>query len=135
MYRIAQIVSLLSYCKSVPVKAWSKGERVVKKIQYWFLSLAVLFFVICAVLAIIHHDSPLSQSTKIVVLYLVLLTQFLALLLLLPDIFIGVATLIMWRRHMSVSLMQEIDKDEKYALRLMEFNEAELQYALNIGLN
>lgn len=49
MCRIAQIVSLLSYCKSVPVKAWSKGERVVKKIQFWFLSLAVFFllFALC----------------------------------------------------------------------------------------
>lgn len=35
----------------------------------------------------------------------------------------------MWRRHMLVSFNQEIDKDEKNAIRLMEFNENELHYA------
>ena len=129
MYRIEQIISLLSYFKSAPVKAWSKGERVAKKFQFWFLVLAVSSFIICLVLAGIHHYSPLSQSTKTVALILALLTQFFGMLLLLPDIIIGLVTLVMWRRHMLVSFIREIAKDEKNAMRLMEFNENELQYA------
>lgn len=132
MYRIEQIISLLSYFKSAPVKAWSKGERVAKKFHVWFLVLAVSSFIICLVLAGIHHYSPLSQSTKTVALILALLTHFFGMLLLLPDIIIGLVTLVtlvMWRRHMLVSFIREIAKDEKNTLRLMEFNESELQYA------
>lgn len=129
MYRITHILSLLSNSKSAPVKAWSKGERIAKKIQYWFLGLAVLFFAVCAVLAIIHNYIPLSQPIKFIALCLTLLTQVCALLSFFPDVIIGVYTLIMWRQHMLVSLTQEIEKDEKNARRLMEFNEVELQYA------
>ncbi|HAV1845698.1 TPA: hypothetical protein JG928_004243, partial [Enterobacter hormaechei subsp. xiangfangensis] len=124
-----QIISLLSNSKSAPVKEWSKGERKAKKIQYWFLGLAVLFFVVCAILAIIHNYTPLSQPIKFIALCLTLLTQICALLSFFPDIIIGVYTLIMWRQHMLVSLTQEIEKDERNAMRLMEFNEVELQYA------
>lgn len=129
MYRITQIISLLSNSKSAPVKAWSKGERIAKKVQYWLLGLAVLFFVFCAGLAIIHNYIPLSQPIKFIALCLTLLTQVFALLSFFPDIIIGVYTLIMWRQHMLVSLAQEIEKDEKNAKRLMEFSEVELQYA------
>lgn len=129
MYRITQIISLLSNSKSAPVKAWSKGERKAKNIQYWFLGLAVLFFIVCAILAIIHNYIPLSPPIKFLALCLTLLTQVCALLSFFPDIIIGVYTLIMWRQHMLVSLTQEIEKDERNARRLMEFNEVELQYA------
>ncbi|CZX00098.1 MULTISPECIES: hypothetical protein [Enterobacter cloacae complex] len=129
MYRITQIISLLSNSKSASVKEWSKGERKAKKIQYWFLGLAVLFFVVCAILAIIHNYTPISQPIKFIALCLTLLTQICALLSFFPDIIIGVYTLIMWRQHMLVSLTQEIEKDERNAMRLMEFNEVELQYA------
>ncbi|EOG1992450.1 hypothetical protein [Klebsiella pneumoniae] len=129
MYRITQIISLLSNSKSASVKAWSKGERVAKKCQYWFLGLAVLSFAICVGLAIVNNKIPLSQSTKHMVLYLILSTPLFASLSFLPDIIIGFLILIKWRQHMLVSLTQEIDKDEKNARRLMEFSEVELQYA------
>lgn len=129
MYRIMQIISLLSNSKSAPVKAWSKGERVAKIFQYWFLSLAVLSIFICVVVFFINDQIPLSQYNKNVALYLILSTPLFALLSFLPDIIIGVLILIKWRQHMLVSLAQEIDKDEKNARRLMEFNEVELQYA------
>lgn len=129
MYRITQIISLLSNSKSVPVKVWSKGERIAKKFQYWFLGLAIFVFVICAGLAIIHNYIPLSQSIKFIVLCLSLLIQVFALLSFFPDIIIGVFTLIMWRQHMLVCLTKEIEMDEKNARRLMEFSEVELRYA------
>lgn len=129
MYRIEQIISSLSYCKSAPVKSLSKGERVAKKAQNWLLGLSMLFFVVCLVLAIIHQHRPLSPPVKTFAVIIALLAQLFAILLLLPDIVIGLATLIMWRRHMLVSLIQEIDKDEKNATRLMAFHADELQYA------
>lgn len=129
MYHITQIISVLSNSKSKPIKAWSKGERIAKKLQYWFLGLALFFFFLCAALAIIHSYNPLSQSAKFIALCLTVITQIFALLSFFPDIIIGVFTLIMWRQHMLVSLMQEIDKDEKNAKRLMEFTEVELGYA------
>lgn len=129
MYRIEQIISLLSYCKSMPVKALSQGERKARKVQYWFLGLSVFLFAICVVMAVIHQFSPLSPPVKIFALYITLLAQLFAILILFPDIFIGLATLIMWRRHMLISLIQEINKDEKNAMQLMEFNPGELQYA------
>lgn len=80
-------------------------------------------------MAVIHQFSPLSPPVKIFALYITLLAQLFAILILFPDIFIGLATLIMWRRHMLISLIREIDKDEKNAMQLMEFNPRELQYA------
>lgn len=128
MYRIKEIISLLSNSKSAPVKAWSKGERVAKKIQYWFLFLAILSAFICVGVFFINDQIPLSQYNKNVALCFILSTPLFALLSFLPDIIIGVLILIKWRQHMLVSLAQEIDKDEKNAKRLMEFSEVELQY-------
>ncbi|WP_144884394.1 hypothetical protein [Leclercia adecarboxylata] len=129
MYRITQIISLLSNSKSKPVKEWSKGERIAEKCKYWLLGLALCFLLLCAMFAVIHNYSHLSQSAKFIALCLAFIAQLFAVLSFFPDIIIGVVTLIKWQQHMLVSLMQEIDKDEKNALRLMEFTEVELNYA------
>lgn len=129
MYRIDQIISSLSYCKSAPVKALGKGTHAAKKIQSCFLVLSIVFLVICVVLTIIHQYSPLSSFVKSLVLFIALLAQFFAMLILVPDIIIGLVTLIMWRQHMLVSLLQEIDKDENNAARLLMFHAEELEYA------
>lgn len=129
MYRITQIISLLSNSKSKPVKEWSKGERIAKRCKYWFLGLSLFFLFLCAMFAIVHGYSHLSHPAKFIALCLALTAQIFALLSFFPDIIIGVVTLIKWQQHMLVSLIQEIDKDEKNAKRLMEFTRVELDYA------
>lgn len=129
MYRVEQIMALLSYFKSAPVKAWSKGERIAKKCQYWFLGGSILFLIILFVLGVINYYNPLSDYLKIIALFVALISQVFSILFLLPDIVIGCMTLIRWRSHMLVSLIEEIDKDEKNSSRLLHFNEDELQYA------
>lgn len=129
MYRITQIISLLSNSKSKPIKEWSKGERIAKRCKYWLLGLSLFFLFLCAMFATIHGYSHLSQSSKFIALCLAIIAQLFALLSFFPDIIIGVVTLIKWQQHILVSLMQEIDKDEKNAMRLMEFTEVELKYA------
>ena len=129
MHRIEQIISILSNAKSSTVKSKSKPERVALKLQYIFLVLSMVTFTVCVILAVIHSHTPLSPLAKLIGLSAALLTQVLAILSFLPDLIVGIVTIIMWKRHMLTSLIEEIDKDEQNAHLLMIFKTDELQYA------
>lgn len=129
MYQADKIILLLSSFSASPAKVLNGKEGVSKAFQQGFLMLSIVFFLILLVLAGIHQLSPLPTYVRTMALITGLLAQVFALLMLMTDIVVGMATLVMWKKHTLESFLREVDQDEKHATELTAFHEDELQYA------
>lgn len=128
MYQVDKIISLLSTFSASPTKIPYGKERISKAFQQGFLILSIVCFLFLLVLALVHMLSPLPPYMRTMALFTGILTQVFALLLLLSDFVVGMATLVMWKKHTLEAFLREVEQNEKQATLLMAFNEDELQY-------
>lgn len=129
MYQVDKIISLLSSFSASPANVLSKRDKNSKGLQQGFLILSIVFFLILLVLAVVQQLSPLPTYLRTMALISGLLAQVFALLMLMTDIVVGMATLMMWKKHTLEAFLREIKQNEKHATQLMAFHEDELQYA------
>jgi hypothetical protein len=129
MYQVLEIISLLGSFKSASFKVLSKGEHLVKRFQFVFLMVAVTLILESIVLVVVHHVSPLPKYVSQTGLIFALIAEISALLFIFSEVYLFVATLVMLKKRTHVMFLQEVDHDEKHAMKLVGYSERELQYA------
>lgn len=129
MYQVLEIISLLGSFKSASFKVLSKGEHLVKRFQFGFLMVAVTLMLESLVLVVVHNVSPLPKYVSQTGLIFALIAEISALLFILSDVYLFVATLVTLKKRTHEMFMQEVEHDEKHAMKLVGYSEHELQYA------
>lgn len=129
MYQVLEIIKLLGSFKSASFKVPSKGENIVKGFKFGFLMIAVTLMLEVLVLLVVHHISPLPKYVSQTGLLFTVIAEISALLFIFSDVYLFVATLVMWKKRTHEMFIQEVEHDENHAMKLVGYSERELQYA------